>query len=64
MVAPHGLLRVFWPSDVPRDKKQGTIVGWRNSELDLCVVSVLQGVEVMKVGTRFDEMVLMSGPGS
>lgn len=46
MVANNGLLRIFWPSDVPRDKKQGTIVGWRNSDLDIFVVSILQEVEV------------------
>ena len=46
MVTSNGLLRIFWPSDVPRDKKPGTIVGWRNSDLDLFVVSVLQGFEV------------------
>ena len=46
MVAPNGLLRIFWPSDLPRDKRQGAIVGWRNSELDIFVVSILQGIEV------------------
>lgn len=46
MVAPNGLLRIFWPSDLPRDKRQGVIVGWRNSELDVFVVSIIQGVEV------------------
>lgn len=46
MLAGSGLLRVFWPSDAPRNRKQGTIVGWRNSDLDIFVVSVLQDVEV------------------
>ena len=46
MVAPNGLIRIFWPSDLPRDKTQGVIVGWRNSELDVFVVSIIQGVEV------------------
>ena len=46
MVSPNGLLRIFWPSDLPRDKTQGVIVGWRNSELDVFVVSIIQGVEV------------------
>ena len=46
MVGGHGLLRIFWPSDTPRSKEQGTIVGWRTSELDVFVVSVLQNVEV------------------
>lgn len=46
MVAANGLLRIFWPSDAPRIKKQGTIVGWRNSELDIFVISILEDVEV------------------
>lgn len=46
MVAANGLLRIFWPSDALRDKSQGILVGWRNSPLDILVVSVLQGVEV------------------
>ena len=41
-----GLLRIFWPSDATRTKTQGTIVGWRNSELDFFVAAVLEGVEV------------------
>ncbi|KAG7009152.1 N-acetylglucosaminyl-phosphatidylinositol biosynthetic protein [Physcia stellaris] len=53
MVANNGLLRIFWPSDVPRDKKQGTIVGWKNSDLDIFVVSILQGVEPRKVENAF-----------
>lgn len=46
MVAANALLRIFWPSDAPRSKNQGTIVGWRNSELDIFVISILEGVEV------------------
>ena len=46
MVTGNGLLRIFWPSDAPRTKAPGTIVGWRNSELDLFVVSVLEDCEV------------------
>lgn len=46
MVAANGLLRIFWPSDAPRSKNQGTIVGWRNSELDIFVISILEDVEV------------------
>ena len=55
MVAGAGLLRVFWPSDAPRTKKQGTLVGWRNSELDLLVVSILEDseVEVYSKGAEF-----------
>lgn len=46
MTDATGLLRVFWPSDAPREDTQGTIVGWRNSRLDIFVVSILQDVEV------------------
>lgn len=41
-----GLLRVFWPYDLPRSSSPGVIVGWRNSELDLFVLTVLGDVEV------------------
>ena len=44
----YGLMRIFWPSDAPRDSIPGVLVGWRNSELDVLVVGVLQGVEVRK----------------
>ncbi|MCJ1382212.1 phosphatidylinositol N-acetylglucosaminyltransferase subunit gpi1 [Xylographa soralifera] len=59
MVGGNGLLRIFWPSDVPRNNRPGTIVGWRNSELDFFVVSVLQDVEArnvenaLRLGTLF-----------
>ena len=46
MVPANGLLRIFWPSDVPRDKSQGTLIGWRNTPWDVFVVAVLQDVEV------------------
>jgi len=42
----YGLMRVFWPSDAPRDNVPGVLVGWRNSDLDVLVVGVLQGVDV------------------
>ena len=46
MVPANGLLRIFWPSDLPKNKSQGIIIGWRNSPLDVFVVAVLQDVEV------------------
>lgn len=46
MVLANGLLRIFWPSDIPRNKSQGIIVGWRNSPLDVFVVAMLKDVEV------------------
>lgn len=49
MVTPNGLLRIFWPSDAPRGKGQGTILGWRNSDLDIFVVSILKDIAVSKI---------------
>ena len=46
MVQANGLLRIFWPSDLPRNKSQGTVIGWRNAALDVFVVALLQDVEV------------------
>jgi hypothetical protein len=46
MLLSDGLLRVFWPYDLPRSSSPGVIVGWRNSELDLFVLTVLEDVEV------------------
>lgn len=45
----YGLMRVFWPSDAPRDDLSGVLVGWRNSELDVLVAGVLQGVDARNV---------------
>ena len=49
VVAKNRLLRVFWPSDAPRSKEEGAIIGWRNSPLDIFVVSILEDVETRKV---------------
>lgn len=46
MIMNDGLLRVFWPYDLHRSSAPGVIVGWRNSEQDLFVLTVLEGVEV------------------
>lgn len=40
-----GLMRIFWPLDIPRTSSPGVIVGWRNSELDFLVVAILEEVE-------------------
>jgi phosphatidylinositol N-acetylglucosaminyltransferase subunit Q len=45
MVAKHGLFRIFWPSDAPRDSTPGVLIGWRNSEHDVLVISILQDVD-------------------
>jgi hypothetical protein len=41
-----GLMRIFWPLDIPRSNSSGIIVGWRNSGLDVFVVAVLEDVDV------------------
>jgi phosphatidylinositol glycan class Q protein len=46
MPEQDGLMRIFWPLDVPRTESPGIIVGWRNSGLDVCVVAVLEDIEV------------------
>ena len=55
MVAVNGLLRIFWPSDASKCQEQGTLIGWRNSALDVFVVGVLQNVEV-SVGLKSNVM--------
>jgi phosphatidylinositol glycan class Q protein len=49
MVTHNGLMRVFWPSDAPRDSAPGVLVGFRNSKSDVFVVGVLQDVELRQV---------------
>ncbi|KAJ5601833.1 N-acetylglucosaminyl transferase component [Penicillium lagena] len=49
MLMSDGLLRVFWPYDLPRSSSPGVIIGWRNSELDLFVLTVLEDVEPRNV---------------
>jgi phosphatidylinositol glycan class Q protein len=49
----NGLMRIFWPSDAPNEPLTGVLVGFRNSQLDAFVVSILQEVEV-----RVDESTL------
>lgn len=45
----NGLLRIFWPSDAPKDSLPGVLVGWRNSDLDVLVIGILQGVDARNV---------------
>jgi phosphatidylinositol glycan class Q protein len=44
----YGLMRIFWPSNAPSDDIPGVVIGWRNGELDVLVVGILQGVDVRK----------------
>ncbi|KAH8880355.1 Gpi1-domain-containing protein [Thozetella sp. PMI_491] len=59
MLEHDGLMRVFWPTDLPRSDLRGVVVGWRNSALDVFVVAILEEVEVrnvdsaLKIGTLF-----------
>lgn len=46
MFTQDGLMRIFWPSDATRCLNSGTLLGWRNSESDLIVVSILEDAEV------------------
>ncbi|KAG4416171.1 hypothetical protein IFR04_010690 [Cadophora malorum] len=54
-----GLMRIFWPLDIPKSDSPGVIVGWRNSGLDVFVVAILEDVDArnvenaLKVGTLF-----------
>ena len=41
-----GLLRIFWPLDIPKSNAPGVLVGWKNSDFDVLVVAVLEDVEV------------------
>lgn len=49
-----GLMRVFWPADLPRSDLRGVIVGWRNSALDVFVLAILEEVEVSAQLQRID----------
>ncbi len=46
MPEQDGLMRIFWPQDIPKSDTPGIIVGWRNSGLDVFVVAILEGVDV------------------
>ncbi|PVI06895.1 Gpi1-domain-containing protein [Periconia macrospinosa] len=46
MVSQNDLMRIFWPSDAPREPNPGVLVGFQNSKLDLFIVAVLQNVQV------------------
>jgi len=46
MVEHDGLMRVFWPTDIRGSDRAGVVVGWRNSTLDVFVVTILEDVDV------------------
>lgn len=45
----NGLMRIFWPLDIPKTIAPGVLVGWRNSELDVFVVAILEDVEASSI---------------
>jgi phosphatidylinositol glycan class Q protein len=49
MVEHDGLMRVFWPTDVRDSTHPGVVVGWRNSTLDVFVVTILEAVDPQDV---------------
>jgi len=54
MPEQDGLMRIFWPVDIPRTDAPGIIVGWRNSGLDVFVVAILEDVDVSLEETAKD----------
>lgn len=52
MVKNNGLLRIFWPSDSNVPGISGVLVGWRNSETDILIASVLENTEVRMPSVR------------
>ncbi|KAI0886990.1 Gpi1-domain-containing protein [Annulohypoxylon maeteangense] len=61
MVMPEcdGLMRVFWPIDIPTSDAPGVIVGWRNSTLDVVVVAVLDHVDPRNVDNALKTGILL-----
>lgn len=58
-ICQHDLMRIFWPADIANTSRPGVLVGFRNSRLDVIVISLLQNVEIktvenaLEVGTLF-----------
>lgn len=49
MVVNNDLIRVFWPSDISRQYAPGVLVGFKNGERDIFIVTVLHKVELRSV---------------
>ena len=46
----NGFLRIFWPVDVySGDGAAGVMVGWKNSETDVVVVTIIDSANVRRV---------------
>ncbi|KAI1173348.1 n-acetylglucosaminyl transferase component GPI1 [Nemania sp. FL0916] len=54
-----GLMRVFWPSDIVTSDLPGVLVGWRNSDLDVVVVAVLDHVDPRSVENALKTGILL-----
>ena len=54
-MSDDGLMRIFWPLDIPRTTSPGVIVGWKNSEFDVLVVAILEDVEVRIPTSVYDQ---------
>lgn len=46
MITNGGLLRVFWPNGLSGTTTSGVMVGWRNSETDIFIITILEEAEV------------------
>jgi len=46
MFTQDGLVRIFWPMETIKPGTSGVLVGWRNSESDITVASILTDTEV------------------
>ncbi|KAK5661746.1 hypothetical protein OQA88_9847 [Cercophora sp. LCS_1] len=53
------LMRVFWPTDLPRSDLRGVVVGWRNSALDVFVLATLDEVEPRNVESALQIGILL-----
>lgn len=54
-----GMLRVFWPNNLTQSTTPGVIVGWRNSGLDLFVITILEDVEVYYLFDGHDQCLIL-----
>ncbi|KEQ93619.1 hypothetical protein AUEXF2481DRAFT_6688 [Aureobasidium subglaciale EXF-2481] len=61
MIAPNALMRIFWPTDIVRSEKAGVIVGWKNSDLDMVVVTILLEVDARNVEIALQRGALFRG---
>lgn len=54
-------MRVFWPTDIRKSDRAGVVVGWRNSTLDVFVVTILEYVDVSSILAKASFVKLESG---